>query len=444
MRIGFISTRFSGTDGVSLEAAKWAHVFENAGHDCFWFSGQTDRPAEASMVTPEAHFAHPKVLWITDQVFGRNKRKAVATACIHQIRELLKTRLHLFINRYRIDLLVVENALSIPMNIPLGLALTECIAETGIPTIAHHHDFAWERERYTINAVGEYLQMAFPPSLPSITHVVINTEARTALAHRRGIAAHVIPNVLDFTTPPRANRSVQEVRTANGFTAEDVIVLQPTRIIQRKGIEHAIDLVRQLNDERVKLVVTHAGGDEGFGYARWLEQRALDQGVDLRFVNAPVCSPWNPRLTDGQGFSLWDLYSIADFVTFPSLAEGFGNAFLEAVYFRKPILINRYATFLRDIEPLGFDLVVMDGYVTGDTVASVRALLSAPRRIREMTRCNYGLAAVHFSYEVLAGRLEAVIKNLFGDHAALDAEAGGPKGKVVAFKTVPPRNRVAL
>ena len=28
MRIGFVSTRFHGTDGVSLEASKWANVLE--------------------------------------------------------------------------------------------------------------------------------------------------------------------------------------------------------------------------------------------------------------------------------------------------------------------------------------------------------------------------------------------------------------------------------
>jgi len=41
--IGFVSTRFSGTDGVSLEACKWADVFEQNGHRCFWFAGEIDR-----------------------------------------------------------------------------------------------------------------------------------------------------------------------------------------------------------------------------------------------------------------------------------------------------------------------------------------------------------------------------------------------------------------
>jgi len=34
------------------------------------------------------------------------------------------------------------------------------------------------------------------------------------------------------------------------------------------------------------------------------------------------------------------LFQHVDFITYPSLYEGFGNAFLEAVYFSKPILIN--------------------------------------------------------------------------------------------------------
>jgi hypothetical protein len=33
--IGFISTRFSGTDGVTMEASKWSTVLNQKGHSCF-------------------------------------------------------------------------------------------------------------------------------------------------------------------------------------------------------------------------------------------------------------------------------------------------------------------------------------------------------------------------------------------------------------------------
>jgi hypothetical protein len=88
------------------------------------------------------------------------------------------------------------------MNIPLGLAITTFICETGFPTIAHHHDFYWERDRFSVNSVGDLLSMAFPPTLPSIQHATINSAAQQALSHRCGAASILVPNVLDFETPP--------------------------------------------------------------------------------------------------------------------------------------------------------------------------------------------------------------------------------------------------
>ena len=61
-------------------------------------------------------------------------------------------------------------------------------------------------------------------------------------------------------------------------------------------------------------------------------------------------------------YSLWEIYPHVDFVTNPSLYEGFGNAFLEAVYLKKPILVNRYTVYIVDIETKGFDVIEMDGF----------------------------------------------------------------------------------
>ena len=50
--IGFISTRFSGTDGVTMEASKCSEVLKAIGHDCFWFAGELDRDPQKSMLVP--------------------------------------------------------------------------------------------------------------------------------------------------------------------------------------------------------------------------------------------------------------------------------------------------------------------------------------------------------------------------------------------------------
>ena len=67
--IGFISTRIAGTDGVSLELQKWAEVLERNRYSCFYLAGELDRPEEKSSLVEEAHFDHPLIQEINDEVF---------------------------------------------------------------------------------------------------------------------------------------------------------------------------------------------------------------------------------------------------------------------------------------------------------------------------------------------------------------------------------------
>jgi glycosyltransferase involved in cell wall biosynthesis len=413
--IGFVSTRFSGTDGVSLESAKWAEVLEANGHLCHWFAGELDREPAKSLLVEEASFEHETVKWVQDRAFGIKGRKAGVTDMIHALRSLLKVRLYEFIEKFDLDLLIVQNSLTIPMHIALGLAITEVAAETEIPIIAHHHDFYWERVRFSVTSVHDYLQMAFPPNLPNIQHAVINSAAQEELALRTGVASIVIPNVLDFENPPQVHHDyTADFRREIGLEEGDVMILQPTRIVQRKGIEHAIELVKMLRDTKYKLIISHETGDEGYDYAEWLRDHAQDHGVDLRLVATRV---GERRSVNDQGerqYTLWDVYPHADFITYPSLYEGFGNAFLEAIYFRKPLLVNRYGVFVRDIEPQAFDLVVMDGFLTKKVVQAVREILENPKRLKQMVDHNYEVATRHYSYAVLRKRLNFLLGNFFG------------------------------
>ncbi|WP_319524512.1 glycosyltransferase family 4 protein [uncultured Desulfosarcina sp.] len=413
--IGFISTRFAGTDGVTLEASKWAQVLRAMGHNCYWLAGQLDKDGTKSMLVPEAFFQDTKNQWINSCVFGNKRRDHTVTDAIHEMKGFIKERIREFIRKFSIDLIVPENALTIPMHIPLGMAITEIIAETQIPTIAHHHDFYWERPRFSVNAVSDCLRMAFPPNIPGVEHVVINSAAQEELALRTGCSSIVIPNILDFENPPKTSLSSRfAIRNELGLEDDDIVFLQPTRIVQRKGIEHAIDLVRELDDPRCKLLISHEAGDEGFEYADWLRQTARESGVDLRLLNTRMRDPWNDACIEQPARSLLDIYPCADFVTYPSLYEGFGNAFLEAVYFNKPVLINRYAIFVRDIEPKGFDLIAMDGFLNGKTVGKVKEVLNSPQRMRRMVEHNFKIASRHYSYAVLRRWLNTLMVNFFG------------------------------
>lgn len=414
--IGFLSTRFAGTDGVSLESAKWAEVlWDGDRHVSFWYSGRSDREPGISHVVPEAYFGHPESEWINKRIWGPTRRDPLVTARIRDMVDYLKSTIYDFVRRYEIDLLVPQNALTIPMHVPLGIAMTEFLAETGMPAIAHHHDFYWERTRFSVGCVHDYLDMAFPPSLPNVRNVVINRQAEEQLALRKGHSALLIPNVFDFDKPaPQPDEYSKDIRKEIGLSEDDIFVLQPTRIVPRKGIEHAIKIVGMLKDPRYKLVISHESGDEGSDYKHMLEEMAREEGVDMRIIADRI---GEVRQYDDQGrkiYTLWDLYPHCDIVTYPSTYEGFGNALLEAIYFRKPLVLNRYSIFVQDIEPKGFRLAVMDGIVTNRVVNEVRRILEDSKHRREMVEHNYRVARRFYSYTVLRRSLRTLMTSLTG------------------------------
>ena len=412
-RIGFVSTRFNGTDGVSLETQKWAHVLERLGQSVYYFAGQSDQPEEISFIVPEAHFQHADVQAIANISYRSPTRPPEITRRIHELRGYLKDRLYEFIKKYDIELLIAENALSIPMNIPLGLALAELIAETGIPVIGHHHDFFWERKRFLVNCIGDYLEMAFPPRLPSIHHVVINSLAATEMGKRRGIDVSVIPNVMDFDNPPDpTDEYTESLRADLGVDPNEYFFLQPTRPLQRKGIEYAIELIRRL-EARARLVISHAGGDEGNEYIEHVRTLAKLMDVRVNFVSDIISME---RGTTGGGrkvYTLGDVYPYADLVTFPSLLEGFGNAFLEAVYYRRPIFMNNYTIYSIDIKPKGFQAVEFNGFITDETIRQVQKILSDRKFVEETTEHNYQLGKQFYSFTVLERQLHVLLHSCF-------------------------------
>ncbi|MGD8814982.1 MAG: glycosyltransferase family 4 protein, partial [Anaerolineales bacterium] len=387
---------------------------EEMGHTCYYFSGLSDRPPERSMVIEEAHFLEPETRQYYTRFFNSTTRSEADTSWIHARREMFKKHLYAFIRNFEINLLIPQNILSFPLNLPLSMALVEIIAETGMATIAHHHDFTWERKPLLVNSVWDYISMAIPPNLPSVQHVVINSAAAHQLARRVGVSSIQVPNVMDFENPaPDSDEYASDLREVLGIEADELFILQPTRVVQRKGIEHAIELVSRLG-RKARFVISHASGDDGYEYEARVADFAERLGVRTIFSSERFGEN-RGKTPDGKKiYSLADAYPHADLVTYPSLIEGFGNAFLEALYFRRPIVVNNYAIYATDIRPKGFRVIEFDDYITDKTVEDTLRILDDPSYQRELCRHNYALALRHFSYKVLRAKLQVLLANAFG------------------------------
>jgi len=234
------------------------------------------------------------------------------------------------------------------------------------------------------------------------------------LGRRAGLTSRIIPNVMDFDHPPAVGDGYADALRADlGFRDGEYFFLQPTRIIQRKGIEHAIELTKRIGLP-ARLVISHAAGDEGTEYERRVREYAALLKVDVCF-EADVIGERRGVTPDGRKiYSLADLYPQADLVTYPSAIEGFGNAFLEALYFRRPILVNNYSIYEVDIKPKGFKVVEFDGFISEATLHQVRQLLFDQALAEAWAEHNYRLASRYYSYSMLRLWLQALLADCFG------------------------------
>jgi glycosyltransferase involved in cell wall biosynthesis len=405
MNIYFLSFRIAGNDGVTLEAKHWRNILEKMGHNVTFIAGELDEPG---ILIPELHFNFPAIKKIHDSLVIENRKVNDLKIEIDHYREIIKNKLNelLKING-KPDILIAANVLSLPMNFSAAPAIIDFINENKIKTLGRHHDFWWERERFQKDNLIPYFKKWFPGNSQYIYHTVINSLTKEEFIKRLNVIPGVFPDSFDFSSQLDIVDDVSKsFRSEFGLREDDIVFLQATRIIPRKRIELGIDLVKKLNNPKAVLVIAGRGGDEAPEYFEYLMDYAANSGIKCLFIGDQVDSFRSFKSATGkQIYTLWDCYNNADFVTYPSLIEGFGNQFIEAVYFKKPIFVANYPVFEKDIAPLGFNVIAINNEVTLESVNETKSLIAFPQKIKEMTENNFNLGKKFFSYEATQSRL---------------------------------------
>ncbi len=419
MNIVILATRISGIDGVSLEVMHWKKILERMGHKVTLVAGSLD---QAGVLMPELHFQSPKIMNIHDRVvYGRETYRKVE-ANIFDVAGTIEGKLRQFFNSNKnYDLVITPNTLSLPMHFPLAVALSRVIEELKIPTIARHHDFWWERKRYLKSHLFAFFERWFPPKIPYIKHIVINSIAQKSLMEKKGIEAEIIGDSFDF-----GDKKLAEIdsfsgnfRKDFGMKKDDIVFLQATRIVPRKRLEVSVDFVKKLKNKKAFLIFAGKAGDEGFEYFKKIKAFCRKSGVRYRFIGSHVNSKRRVvALTNGDRpvrkriYTLWDCYNNSDFVLYPTSVEGFGNQFVEAVYFRKPIIVTPYPVYEKDIKPLGFETIEIRGNIGRKEVEKVLELIENKDAYKKMVGKNFEIGKKYFSYSAVTKKLARIFKEM--------------------------------
>ena len=172
---------------------------------------------------------------------------------IDELIQSIENQFIAYLTKYKIDLVIPNNVLSLGRSPHIAVALTNAIKKTNVKVIGHHHDFYWERFMFTYpttSFAAKLLDTYFPPEDLSMKHVVINQQAKHDLYARKGLESTVVPNVFDFNGGPWVEDAYNRTYKQDmGLHDNQLIFLQATRVVDRKAIELAIDLIATLNKD---------------------------------------------------------------------------------------------------------------------------------------------------------------------------------------------------
>ncbi len=455
-RIAFFQNRLGRTDGVSLEVDKWRRVLtERLGHHVWYCSGNDD--VAGNHVIPELYAQHPvtwKILRNGTVELTDYTREADLELDIYNHADTLEDRLARFLDEQGIELLIPNNLCSGGYQPAAAIAFHRILRRGGRPAIIHSHDFYFEDSgevNATCQTVASIYERYFPTKLPNVQHVVINRIAQGQLKQRKNLDATVVPNVFDFDQPAWAADDYNaDFREQFGIGRDDLLFLQATRVLDRKGIELAIDLIAELekpdrrsaldgcpiagggrfNGTDGRIVLLCAGIVETIGisgnYWEALKAKAAERGVDMRHVGDRVAHSRGRSDADGDTkvYSLWDSYVQADFVTFPSTWEGWGNQFIEAVFAKLPVVLFEYPVWVSDLGPTGFEVVSLGRETTGHDARGlvsidparvaaaadeVVAILTDPARRKAIGEKNFAIGRDNFSLDNLQQYIEKLL-----------------------------------
>ncbi|MBU2052917.1 MAG: glycosyltransferase family 4 protein [Nanoarchaeota archaeon] len=415
VRIGIVIKRIGGEDGVALEAEKWIEVLERMSHEVFLLSGEFEKnilDEQHQEIMKEFSLLSKENWWEQEKAFISPDENSIEIVNhIEEKSEKIAEKIIEWIGRNNIDLFITENASALPVNLSMSFGIKKAVERTGIRTITHDHDFYWERgERYLSSheAVNEIVRESIPLKLPNVVNVVINYSAQKILQEKYNLSETVvIPNVMDFNKKVN-DKCIREFPDTFGLDRGDIILLQPTRVVRRKGIETAIELVHKLNDKKIKLFITGNDKDENNGSRSYYKKlryliRKFKLEKQVIFAGRKI-----------KGFSLFDVYACANSCTYFSDYEGFGNAFIEAVFAKKPIFVNNYKPiFWSGIGSKGFKIVMIeDNILTDEAVEKIKKVIYNGALRREIGEHNFEIGKKYFSYEVLREKLEEVFDML--------------------------------
>jgi mannosylglucosylglycerate synthase len=372
--------------GVESVIRQHAQLMTRHGHEVGILCGEGGvfDPQIQTLVFRELNSKEPLVRAGQEEVYNGRPGQSY-----FRILELLQKQLGPLLRKF--DHFVIHNMFTMPFNLA-GTQALSALAGQGRKMIAWTHDLAASNPDYKIPPYRAFDLIR--ERQPGVKYVTVS-EARAAEFKNlmKSEVDAIVPNGLDFAgactlTPEVANLVRKDLATS-------IFLFYPTRILARKNIAFALQIVGALRDLGLPVRLLVSGAPDSHNRSSAEHFAGLKRlAADLQ-IQALIS--WVNELFYVDERQLHSLYMVADAMLFPSRQEGFGLPLLEAAAHRLPV-------FCSNIEPL--KSIALSGTLLFD-------LRDAPRNVAERIRDA-------FAEDAIFKRKKQLLRDFSADRLYLD------------------------
>ena len=202
----------------------------------------------------------------------------------------------------------------------------------------------------------------------------------------------VIPNGVDFAkfSIPITDEERKSLRKELGLNDSDTVIITTSRLMEKNAVQDIISAMKFL-PENIKLLILGIGPLE-----RGLKAMVVDMDYESRIkFLGHVPSDEIPKYLH-----------LSDIFVRPSLAEGFGNSFVEAMAARLPVIatpVGGIVDFLRDGETGLFCEVKNPENIA----RQVTKLLGDPALVQKLRQNGIKLAREQYDWDLIASEMKS-------------------------------------
>jgi len=315
--------------GVENVIRDQANMFTAAGHEVTVLTGVGEDPKEGYQVVVLPELA-------PDYPYNQASRAVLERGQMDQGFNFYRSKLidALDAALSTVSLTIVHNIFTVHFNLPLTRALHDLAPRHKM--IGWTHDLTVTNPDYALpNPNQAPWNLMRTPSKDVI--YVATSDLRAAelkINFKFSATPQIIPNMVDPARLFGCTPDVRKALLALEIPWRDFVFLLPSRVLVRKNIDFAIEVVKELIAlGRNPLLLITAGKPRGSGaaehYGAFMRQ-SIPEELERNIIFVSDFFPVSNEV-------LRDLYLLSDCLFFPSRSEGFGLPVLEAAMHRMPV-----------------------------------------------------------------------------------------------------------